>query len=425
MDIEATRSLDMTDTQDQNLSNSLPSTEEVQKELSKVKSMDDFFGKEGVFARLFAKTLETMLQSEMSEHLGYEPYEAKGRNSGNSRNGYYAKKVRTSDGDTAIEVPRDRNGAFEPQILKKYASNTNELEEKIIGMYAKGMSVRDIQDTLAELYGVDLSSTTISTITDKVWNLVEAWQSRPLAAIYPIVYLDAIHIKLRRESKVENTAVYIVLGVDLEGHRDVLGHWVGDGAEGANFWLSVITDLQNRGVKDIFIACMDGLTGFKDAILAVFPRTEIQRCIIHQIRNSLKYISSRERRPFLNDLKTVYQAPTREAAEANLAKLDETWSPKYAIAVRSWKNNWEDLATFFRFPAEIRRLIYTTNTVEGYNRRLRKIIKTKGSFPNSEAARKLLFLANQDIFRKWTNPIVYWPKILNQLVIRFEDRLSY
>jgi putative transposase len=404
---------------------SMPSAEEVQKELSKAKSMDDFFGREGIFARLFSKTLEEMLKAELTEHLGYEPYEAKGRNSGNSRNGGYSKKVRTSDGETLIEVPRDRNGTFEPHIVKRYASNTNELEDKIIGMYAKGMSVRDIQDNLAELYGIDISPTTISAITDKVWELVEAWQSRPLAAIYPIMYLDAIHIKLRRESKVENTAVYIVLGVDLEGHRDVLGHWIGDGAEGANFWLSVVTDLQNRGVKDIFIACMDGLTGFKEAILAVFPKTEIQRCIIHQIRNSLKYISSRERRPFLTDLKTVYQAPTREAAEANLAKLDETWSKKYAIAVRSWKNNWEDLATFFRYPAEIRRLIYTTNTVEGYNRQLRKIIKTKGAFPNADAARKLLFLANRDIFRKWTNPIVYWPMILNQLVIRFEDRLSY
>jgi len=404
---------------------SMPSAEEVQKELSKAKSMDDFFGREGIFARLFSKTLEEMLKAELTEHLGYEPYEAKGRNSGNSRNGGYSKKVRTSDGETLIEVPRDRNGTFEPHIVKRYASNTNELEDKIIGMYAKGMSVRDIQDNLAELYGIDISPTTISAITDKVWELVEAWQSRPLAAIYPIMYLDAIHIKLRRESKVENTAVYIVLGVDLEGHRDVLGHWIGDGAEGANFWLSVVTDLQNRGVKDIFIACMDGLTGFKEAILAVFPKTEIQRCIIHQIRNSLKYISSRERRPFLTDLKTVYQAPTREAAEANLAKLDETWSKKYAIAVRSWKNNWEDLATFFRYPAEIRRLIYTTNTVEGYNRQLRKIIKTKGAFPNADAARKLLFLANRDIFRKWTNPIVYWPMILNQLVIRFDDRLSY
>jgi putative transposase len=415
----------MTNTQDQNILNSLPSTEKVQEELSKVKSMDDFFGKEGVFARLFAKTMEEMLQAEMTEHLGYEPYEAKGRNSGNNRNGHYSKKVRTSDGEATIEVPRDRNGAFEPQILKKYRANTNELEDKIIGMYAKGMSVRDIQDTLAELYGVDVSSATISAITDKVWSLVEAWQSRPLATIYPIVYLDAIHIKLRRESKVENTAVYIVLGVDLEGHRDVLGHWVGDGAEGANFWLSVVTDLQNRGVKDIFIACMDGLTGFKDAVLAVFPRTEIQRCIIHQIRNSLKYVSWKDHKAFVINLKEIYQAPTREAAEANLLKLDEAWSKKYAVAVRSWKNNWEDLATFFAFPAEIRRLIYTTNTVEGYNRQLRKIIKTKGGFPNAEAARKLLFLANRDIFKKWSSPIFNWPTILNQLVIRFEDRLSY
>jgi len=415
----------MTDTQDQNILNSLPSTEKVQEELSKVKSMDDFFGKEGVFARLFAKTMEEMLKAELTEQLGYEPYEAKGRHSGNSRNGYYAKKVRTSDGDTLIEVPRDRNGDFEPRVLKKYASNTNELEEKIIGMYAKGMSVRDIQATLAELYGIDVSPATISAITDKVWELVEAWQSRSLAAIYPIVYLDAIHLKLRRESKVENTAVYIVLGVDLEGHRDVLGHWIGDGAEGANFWLSVVTDLQNRGVKDIFIACMDGLTGFKDAVLAVFPRAEIQRCIIHQIRNSLKYVPWKDRKAFVLDMKAVYQAPTREAAEANLGRLAEKWQTKYAMAVRSWQNNWEDLATFFRFPAEIRRLIYTTNTVEGYNRQLRKIIKTKGAFPNADAARKLLFLANRDIFKKWTNPVFNWPTILNQLVIRFEDRLSY
>jgi putative transposase len=404
---------------------SMPSTEEVQKELSKVKSMDDFFGREGIFARLFSKTLEEMLKAELTEHLGYEPYEAKGRNSGNSRNGGYSKKVRTSDGEALIDVPRDRNGTFEPHLLKKYASNTNELEDKIIGMYAKGMSVRDIQDNLTELYGIDISPTTISAITDKVWELVEAWQSRPLAAIYPIVYLDAIHIKLRRESKVENTAVYIVLGVDLEGHRDVLGHWIGDGAEGANFWLSVVTDLQNRGVKDILIACMDGLTGFKDAVLAVFPRTEIQRCIIHQIRNSLKYISWKDRKVFVVDLKEVYRAPTREAAEANLEKLAEKWQKKYAVAIRSWQNNWEDLATFFRYPAEIRRLIYTTNTVEGYNRQLRKIIKTKGAFPNAEAARKLLFLANRDIFRKWTNSVVYWPMVLNQLAIRFEDRLSF
>jgi putative transposase len=403
----------------------LPSTERVQQELATATSMDDFFGKEGIFARLFAHTLEQMLEAELGEQLGYERYEPKGRNSGNSRNGHYPKKVRTSDGEVSIQVPRDRNGEFVPQIVPKHSANTNELEDKIIGMYAKGMSVRDIQDTLQELYGVEVSPSTVSAITDKVWGLVEAWQSRSLAAIYAMVYLDAIHINVRREAKVENTAIYIVLGVDLDGHRDVLGHWVGEGGESANFWLSVVTDLQARGVKDIFIACMDGLSGFKEAVLAVFPNTQIQRCIIHQIRNSLKYVAWKDRKVFMGDLKAIYQAPTREAAEAALVKLGETWRGRYAVAVRSWETNWADLATFFAYPAEIRRLIYTTNTVEGYNRQLRKIIKTKGGFPNPEAARKLLFLATRDITNKWTMPIQNWATILNQLVIRFEDRLSF
>jgi transposase-like protein len=385
--------------------------------------MDDFFGKDGIFARLFASTLEQMLEAELSEHLGYEPYEAKGRNSGNNRNGKYTKKVRSSEGETTIQVPRDRNGDFEPQLVKRYAANTNELEDKIIGMYAKGMTVRDIQGTLQELYGIDVSPTTLSAITDKVWELVESWQSRPLASLYVIIYLDAIHIKMRREGKVENTAVYVVLGVDLEGHRDVLGHWVGAGGESANFWLSVITDLQSRGVKDILIACMDGLTGFKEAVLAVFPKTEIQRCIIHQIRNSLKYISWKDKKAFMVDLKAVYQAPTREAAEGNLRKLKEIWNGQYAVAIRSWDNNWEDLATFFDYPAAIRRMIYTTNTVEGYNRQLRKVTKSRSSFPTGEAVRKLLFLANRDIIKKWTNPMTDWPSILNQLVIRFGERV--
>jgi transposase-like protein len=402
----------------------MPTAEEVQKELATAKSMDDFFGKEGIFARLFANTLEQMLESELTEELGYEPYEAKGRNSGNNRNGSYGKKVRTSEGEMTIQVPRDRNGEFAPQILKKHSSNTNELENKIIGMYSKGISVRDIQDTLEELYGIEVAPATISAITDKVWGLVESWQNRPLSSIYPIVYLDAIHINLRRDGKVENTAVYIVLGVDLEGHRDVLGHWIGTGAESANFWLSVITDLQTRGVKDIFIACMDGLTGFKEAVLAIFPKTQIQRCVIHQIRNSLKYIPWKDRKAFVEDLKLVYQAATRETAQANLVKLSDKWRGKYAVAVRSWENNWNDLATFFDYPAEIRRLIYTTNTVEGYNRQLRKVIKTKGGFPNGEALRKLLFLATRDISKKWSTTIFSWTVILNQLAIRFEDRLS-
>jgi putative transposase len=403
----------------------LPSVEIVQEELAKAESMDDFFGRDGIFAKLFAHTLEQMLEAELSEHLGYEPYEASGRNSGNSRNGYYDKKVRSSgNGDVQIRVPRDRQGSFEPKIVPKYGSNTNELEEKILGLYARGVSTRDIQDTLADLYGIEVSPSTISKITEKVWDMVEAWQSRPLAAIYPIIYLDAIHIKLRRDGKVSTTAVHIVMGIDLEGHRDILGHWVAEGAEGANFWLSVVTDLQTRGVEDILIACVDGLTGFSEAIHAVFPQAEIQRCIVHQIRNSLRYVSWKDRKAFVQDLKAIYQAPNRETAESKLLDLGERWSDKYAIAVRSWENHWDELATFFNYPAQIRRLIYTTNAIEGYNRQLRKVTKNKSSFSTTQAVRKLLYLANVNIVKKWTRPIVDWPAILNQLAIRFEDRLA-
>jgi putative transposase len=299
----------------------LPSVEKIQNELATAASIDDFFGKDGIFARLFAQTLETMLEAELTEHLGYERYEAKGRNSGNSRNGKRPKQLRTSVGDTAIQIPRDRNGEFSSKLLEKHQTSTNELEEKILAMYGKGISTRDIQHMLAETYGIDVSADTISAITDKIWPLVEAWQNRPLAAIYPIIYLDGFHLKLRRQGRIENVAAYIVLGVDLEGHRDVLGHWVGDGAEGANFWLSVVTDLQARGVEDIFIACIDGLTGFKEAIYAVFPATEIQRCIIHQIRHSLQYVAGKDRKAFVADLKQVYQASTREAAESHLLQL--------------------------------------------------------------------------------------------------------
>src|SRR5690242_20589335 len=284
------------------------------------------------------------------------------------------------------------------------------------------MSARDSQDTLHDAYGVELSAATISTVTDKLWALVEAWQNRALAAVYPIVYLDAIHLKLRRDGKVVNTAVYIVLGVDLDGQRDVLGHWVGDGAEGANFWLSVLTDLQARGVQDIFIACIDGLSGFKDAIQAVFPRTQIQRCIIHQVRQSLTYVAWKDRKAFTADLRAIYQAPTREAAETRLLELAERWGDTYPMAVRSWESNWEDLATMFEYGAEIRRLIYTTNSIEGYNRQLRKVTKTKGALPTDEAARKLLFLVNRDITKKWTAPVPNWAGIRNQLAIRFAGR---
>ena len=407
------------DPENKDIQTHMPSAEEVAQELGKATSIDDFYGKDGIFAKLFSKTIEEMLEAELTSELGYERYDTEGRNSGNNRNGHYTRKMRTSGGDAEIKVPRDRNGEFQSALLKK---NSNEIEQKVIAMYAKGMSTRDIQALLTELYGIDVSPETISAITDKVWPLVEAWQNRPLAAIYSILYLDAIHIKLKKDGKITNIAVYNALGVDLDGHREPLGHWIGDGGEGANFWLSVITDLQTRGVQDIFIAAIDGLTGFKDAIQSVFPETKVQRCVIHQIRYSLKYVVWKDRKAFVADLKTVYQAATREEAEANLQKLEQTWKNKYAAAVRSWQNNWEDLSAFFEFPQEIRRLIYTTNTVEGYHRQLRKVTKNKGSFPTEQAVRKLLFLATMDITRKWTAPIRNWPLILNQLSIRFEDR---
>ena len=400
----------------------MPSAEKVQEELSKAESMDDFFGKEGIFAKLFANTMEQMLEAELSDHLGYERYEAEGRNSGNNRNGHYERKLRTSNGEVEIQVPRDRNGSFEPQILPKYGKNTSELEEKILGLYARGISTRDIQDTLHEMYGVDVSPSLISQVTDKVWEQVEEWQNRPLEEIYPVIFMDAIHVKLRRDGKVSNTAVHIVLGVSLDGYRDVLGHWVADGEEGANFWLSVLSDLQNRGVKDIFIASVDGLTGFKDAIQSVFPKTLVQRCIVHQVRNSLRYVSHKDRKAFVRDLKVIYRSPNRETADTNLVKLAEKWDSKYASAVRSWENNWEELATFLDFPAEIRRMIYTTNNIEGYNRQLRKVIKNKASFPTVQSVRKILYLANVHITKKWTLPMFHWSVILNQLAIRFGDR---
>lgn len=400
----------------------LPSLERIQRELGSATDLNDFFGKDGIFARLFATTVEQMLEAELTAHIGYPPYAPEGRNSGNSRNGKRTRSLRTSAGDTTITVPRDRNGTFQPALLEPYQSSTSELEDKIIGLYAKGLSARDIQETLKHLYGVEVSAATISTVTDKVWSLVEAWQNRPLASLYPIVYLDAIHLKLRRDGRVQTTAVYIVLAIDLEGQRHVLGHWIGDGAEGANFWLSVVTDLQTRGVQDILIACVDGLNGFKEAILAVFPHTQLQRCLVHQVRSSLSYVSWKDRKAFARDLRTIYQAPTREAAESHLLEVAEKWSSSYPVALRGWETHWEDLATMFEYGPEIRRLIYTTNTIEGYNRQLRKVTKTKGSFPSTEAARKLLFLVTREITRKWTMPPQDWARIRNQLAIRFAGR---
>lgn len=401
----------------------LPDADTILEELAKAKSIDDLTGKDGVFARLFGKTLTAMLEGEMSAHLGYEPYEAKGRNSGNSRNGKRERRVKTSGGEVEVSVPRDRNGTFAPQALHKYETSSSELEDKIIAMYARGMTVRDIQSALQEMYGIETSPDTISKITDKVLPLVEAWQNRPLASHWAIWWLDALHVKLKRDHKIVNTAVYLVMGLDLDGKKDVLGHWVGDGAEGSSFWLTVLTELKNRGVQDVFIACIDGVSGFEDALHAVFAQTEVQRCIVHQVRHSLKYVTQKDRKAFVTDLKTIYQAPTREAAETALLQLSERWSQKYALAVRSWETHWEALATMFAYTPEIRRLIYTTNPIEGYNRQLRKATKTKGAFPTAEAVRKCFWLAHQNIAQKWDRPLHNWELILNQLALRFEGRL--
>jgi putative transposase len=408
----------------------MPGLEEIQRELASAKSIDDFYGRDGIFARLFARTIEQMLEGELTEHLGYEKYAVEGRGSGNNRNGKYKRKVRTSGGEAEVAVPRDRNGEFEPKILHKYETSSNELEDKIVTMYAKGMTEGDIRASLEEMYGLDVSVGTISAVTNKVWPLVEAWQNRRLAAVYALVYLDAIHVHLRREGRVENTAVYIVLGVDLEGHadgyigQDALGHWVGDGAEGAKFWTSVLAELQARGVKDILIACMDGLNGFSDAVNAVFPKTLIQRCIVHQIRNSLKYVVYKDQDDFLRDLKAIYQAPSRDQGENALLELAEKWGGKYPQAVKSWETNWPELSPFFDFPYEIRRLIYTNNAIESYNRQLRKVSKNKAVFPTVESVRKVFFLAHRDIAKKWTMPIPNWANILNQLVVYFPGRFK-
>jgi putative transposase len=400
----------------------VPTAEQIQEELEKARSIDDFFGKEGIMARLVGGMLTEMMKAELTGELGYERYEAQGRNSGNSRNGSYTRKVKSSQGELEVEVPRDRKGEYQPKVLEQYQTRTNELEERIIAMYAKGMTARDIRDMVVDTYGVTVSAQMVSDITDKIIPFVEEWQSRPLAQVYPVIYLDAIHYTLRKDHQVAKRAVYIVLAVNLEGRKEVLGHWLGDGDEGASFWLSVVTDLQNRGVEDVLMACIDGLSGFKEAIQSVFSEVQIQRCIIHQIRSSMKYVSWKDRKSFAKDLKQVYQAATREAAENALLECAETWGDKYAMAIRSWENNWDDLSTMFRFSKDIRRLIYTTNIIEGYNRQLRKVSKNRGVFPSDMALRKLLWLAHQDIAKKWTMPIPNWALILNQLAIHFEGR---
>lgn len=397
--------------------------EQLKSDLSKAKTYEDLMGKDGAIKKLISQSLEQMLESELTEELGYEKYSSVGKNSGNSRNGKTHKTLKNDNGEIELTVPRDRNGEFDPVIVKKYEKTIGPIEDKIISMYAKGMTTRDIQSHITELYGIDISPTLVSNITDKIVEMAVQWQNRPLEKIYPIVFFDAIHYKIRDESKkVVSKAAYTCLAVDIEGHKDLLGLWVGE-AEGANFWLNVLTELKNRGIEDIFVACIDGLKGFPEAINSLFPKTEIQLCVIHQIRNTLKYVASKDQKQFMKQLKEVYKAPTEEAALVNLDTLEENWGNKYSLAVKSWRQNWENLATFFKYPEEIRTVIYTTNAVEALHRQFRKVTKSKSLFPNDDALKKMLYLAYRDLSKKWTMPIRNWAVVISNFSIYFKDRL--
>ena len=373
-------------------------------EVKKCKTIDDVIGKDGLVQRLIKDVLENILEVEMGEHLGRDKYDRQNdidQDDRNYRNGYSKKTLRSSFGDVDLDVPRDRKAEFEPQIIKKYETVCNELDKKIISLYAKGMSTRDIQAEVEDLYGITLSPSMISKITDKVIATATEWQNRMLDEIYPIVYLDAMYFKVRSNGKIVNKAVYICLGYTLEGYKDILGIWV-DEAEGAKFWLSICNDLKNRGVKKILIACMDGLKGLPQAIKTVFPTVDIQTCIVHQIRNSIKYIASKDKKAFMKDLKEVYKATTEELALAQLDNLKEKWGSNYGMVIDSWYNNWNNLDTFFKFSPQIRKLIYTTNVLEGFNRQVRKFTKVRTIFPTDESLNKCVYLATMEIMEIWT-----------------------
>ena len=395
-------------------------------EVKKCKTIDDVIGKDGLVQRLIKDVLENILEVEMGEHLGRDKYDRQtdiDQDDRNYRNGYSKKTLRSSFGDVDIDVPRDRKAEFEPQIIKKYETVCNELDKKIISLYAKGMSTRDIQAEVEDLYGITLSPSMISKITDKVIATATEWQNRMLDEIYPIVYLDAMYFKVRSNGKIVNKAVYICLGYTLEGYKDILGIWV-DEAEGAKFWLSICNDLKNRGVKKILIACMDGLKGLPQAIKTVFPTVDIQTCIVHQIRNSIKYIASKDKKAFMKDLKEVYKATTEELALAQLDNLKEKWGSNYGMVIDSWYNNWNNLDTFFKFSPQIRKLIYTTNVLEGFNRQVRKFTKVRTIFPTDESLNKCVYLATMEIMEKWTQPIHNWGTTLAELSLYFEEQLK-
>ena len=386
-----------------------------------VKSFDDL---KDVFKMMVGEMLENGLEGELDDELGYTKYDYRNKDGENSRNGYSKKTLKTSFGETEIKVPRDRDGEFEPQLVKKNQTTlTGDIEEKIISMYAKGMTTSDIEAHIQDIYGLECSDSTISRITDKILPVVREWQSRPFEEIYAVVFMDAIHFHVRSEGQIVKKAVYIAIGINMNGLKEVLGMWVGEN-ESAKFWLSVMNGLKNRGLQDILIACVDGLTGFPAAIEAVYPKTEIQQCVIHQIRNTTRFVSYKDIKALMADLKKVYAAIDEQTALAELENFDEKWGNKYPKIAISWKDNWANLSTYFKYPQEVRTLIYTTNAIEGFNRQLRKVTKNKGVFPTDDSLLKMLYLAMMDITKKWTGKRREWGQIHSQLEIFFADRLS-
>lgn len=391
-------------------------------ELLKGKKPEEILGQKGLLKELTKRLVERALQGEMTAHLGYEKHAPEGRNSGNSRNGTTSKQVIGESGEMQIEVPRDRNGEFAPQLVPKGQRRLPEFDQKVIALYARGMTTREIQGQLHELYGVEVSPALISAVTDAVLEDVQAWQSRPLDPVYPIVYLDAIHLKLRASGHVQMQAVYLALGITLTGEKDLLGLWVGEN-EGAKFWMNVLTELKNRGVRDILIASVDGLKGFPDAIQALYPQTEVQLCIVHMVRNSLRYVSWKERKAVAHDLRAIYTAPAAEAAEAALAAFGQKWDARFPSISRTWRERWENVIPFFAYPPEIRKVIYTTNAVESINAAIRKVTKKRGAFPTPDSVRKVLYLAIRKASEHWSRPVQDWAAALNHFAIVFDGRV--
>lgn len=382
----------------------------------------ELLGEHGLIKQLTKGALESALEGELTDHLGYSPHETRGRNSGNSRNGKNRKTLQSTEGELDIEVPRDRNGSFEPQIVRKRQRRLDGLDDKIIALYARGLSTREIQAELTELYGAAISPTLISNVTHSVLEEVQAWQARPLDAVYPILYFDCLFVKSRQEGPIHNKAVYLALGVNLQGEKELLGLWLAE-TEGAKFWLSVFNELKTRGVEDCFIACVDGLKGLPEAIETVYPQTRVQLCIVHQVRNSLKYVTWKDRKAVAASLRGIYTAPTEEAARAALDAFSDQWGAQYPAIAPAWQRNWERLIPFFDYPPAIRKVVYTTNAIESLNYSLRKVIKGRGAFPHDDAIRKLLYLGLKNVSKKWTMPIRDWKAALNQFIILYGDRV--